>query len=1037
MAKTLRRCLLAFATTGVIAVFLGVLPSAAQTVGGGVSSAFAIVPTGATVTPLAAPGSSLLPLHNGLRADDNADPTIGVASSLSPDGTTLLVMTSGENAYFYNYAGVPFQFPVLDPRTGVPTPYGCANPGYPITSTSGCYNYEWIFVYDVRYGRVNKIQQINLPDTYQGLAWDPRGGRFWVSAGIDDRVYAYRATFKYPGVGPLPTYVEDAPFVLLGHNSNQTAPIPSYNGGLLKNSAASIAAGDNPYTGFPPFLASGAVVAGIALSGNGHVLAAANWENDSVSVADAPTRLVTKEYHFTNVGLGNPARGEFPYGVAILSDKSGNPIKIYVSSQRDSQVIAVRPGGALTVIPTGPAGSQPNNVLLSHDQKWLFVANGNDDSIAVINTTSDTLARKISVSRAGDPYKGANPNSLALSPNGKTLYVTLGGYNAVAVVDVPSGSVLGRIPTGWYPNSVSVSADGSTLYVVNGKSNAGPNPNNSYVYGQCGTSSDCPPAGVTNPTNKNEYDWNVEKTSLSVIPVPTGGSLTYLTAIVDLNNGVYNRGPNALMAYLHTKIQHVIYIVGENRTYDQILGDLTIGNSYGPYNQFPRAVAPNSHALAETFVDLDNYYSVGETSGVGWDWTLQGYDTDSVEKSQVVLYGNADYYGLTYDYQGTNRNINVGLPQVSGSPNQFTVRETGLLDPSGSSSILAGSQDNNAPENAGNLNPGAVGGYLWDEALRRGLTFRNYGMDADEAYYSAPPPLFIPITRTPYASHIPQAPPTKAVLIANSDVYFRGFDQKAPDTYGFEEWNREFRNYVKHGNLPNLETIYLHHDHFGSFGSAVEGLNVPWLQFADDDWAFGQYVEAISHSPYWKNTLIIRIEDDSQNGVDHVDAHRSIGYLVSPYVRRGAVVSQLYTTDSALRTIEDILGMNHLSLNDADAPTMAAAFQAVPNLTPYTAVVPGNLCEPPVAPDLVPRCKDPYTPKTRALRLLHDGAWWARMTRGMDFNRPDHLDSERFNRILWRGLRSDVPYPSNRSGTDVGDYGAQLLASGGYQTADR
>lgn len=839
-----------------------------------------------------------------------------------------------------------------------------------------------------------------------------------MSAGIDDRVYVYRAAGP-AGVRrqnvPLPAYVADAPFILLGHNSNQTAPLPSYDGGLLKNAPANIASGGR--------LTTGAVVSGLALSGDGRLLGAANFENDSVSIVDTATRTVTREVPFTTVGQGAIARGEYPYGVAVLSDNAGRARKIFVSSQRDNEVISVRPQGSIHEI---PVGSQPNNILLSKDGRTLFVANGNDDSVSVINTSTDSVVGKISLAQAGGGYKGANPNGLALDPSGGTLYVTLGGENAVAVVALGSGRVAGLIPTGWYPNSVSVSHDGRTLYVVNGKSNSGPDPANGYV-------PDPPPP---NPTFKNEYDWANEKTSLSVIPVPDRSTLSYLTRQVDLNNGVFNRKSNAMMAFLHTKISHVIYIVDENRTYDQVLGDLSVGNGDPLLTTFPRAATPNHHATSEIFADLDNYYSVGESSGVGWDWSTQGYDTEFTEKSQAVLYGNSNFNGLTYDYQGTNRNINIAYPQTSGSPNQLDVRETGLLDPTGSSSILPGSHDVAEPENSGDLDAGAVGGYIWDEALRRGLTLRNYGQHVDEAYYDIEPsPLWLPISRTPFASGIPQAPPTKADLMPTTDIYYRGFDEEAPDTYRFEEWNREFQNYVAGGDLPNLEVITLPHDHFGNFGTAVEGLNTPILQMSDNDWGFGQLVEAVSHSPYWSSTAIFLIEDDSQSGPDHVDGHRSPIHVISPYVRHGSVVSTFYNTDNVLRTIEDLLGMNHLSDNDADSGPMADVFSRTPNMHAYDAIVPGDLCQPPVAPDLVPRCDSRTQVKSKPVRGLHGGAWWAQQTRGMNFRIPDAVDSRLFNRLLWRGIMGETaPYPEKRSGANLSKDRTKPAAATGKKT---
>lgn len=289
-----------------------------------------------------------------------------------------------------------------------------------------------------------------------GLAWAPDGDRFYVSAGIDDRVYVY----KFQGN----QYVPDAPFILLGHNSNQTAPFPEYDGGLLQNTEAEAAA-------------TGAVVAGIATSKDGKTLVAANFQNDSMSIVDAATRKVLQEIKFFVPG-GKVATSEFPFDVALKSTTSGAAAKAFVSSQRDNEVLAINiTTKAITRI---PVGDQPNKIVLSPDQNLLYVANGNSDSVSVIDTNRNTVVQTISLSRPGDKYKGANPNSVSLSPDGQTLYVTLGGENAVAVVNLKNAQVIGRIPTGWYPNSVSVSQDGKRLYVVNAKSNSGPNPSNGF-----------------------------------------------------------------------------------------------------------------------------------------------------------------------------------------------------------------------------------------------------------------------------------------------------------------------------------------------------------------------------------------------------------------------------------------------------------------------------------------------------------------------------------------------------------------------------
>ncbi|MBD2447790.1 beta-propeller fold lactonase family protein [Nostoc sp. FACHB-152] len=952
----------------------------------------ALLPTGQIITPAAAPGSTFARLATGLRADNNADAAEAVTTALSPDGQTLLVLTSGYNQNFRDQnTGADLTYPVLDPATGQPTS----------TTTRKA---EWVFVFDVSSGKLVKRQQINIPNTYNGLAWAKDGSRFYVSGGIDDRVYVYTANGSQ--------FVPDAPFILLGHNPNQTAPFPTYNGGLLKDTPANAAA-------------TGAVVAGLAVSQDGNTLVAANFENDSISLVNTANRQVTQEIKFVKPG-DKIATGEFPFDVAIKNTNSAAG-KVFVSSQRDDEVVAVDiASGTITRI---PVGSQPNNIQLSADQKKLYVANGNSDTISVIDTNSNSVVQTISLSRPKDKYKGANPNSIALSPDGRTLYTTLGGENAVAVVDLRSGQVAGRIPTGWYPNSVSVSQDGKKLFVVNAKSNSGPNPSQSRTT----------PAGeARNTTFRNEYNWALEKAGIAVIPVPNGSTLASLTRQVDRNNGFDNRRPDRTMRFLQGKIKHVIYVLKENRTYDQVLGDLPIGNGDPALTLLPEPISPNHHKLALDFVTFDNFYDSGESSGVGWNWSTYGRTTDYTEKTQSVLYGNAGFNGLTYDYEGTNRNINIALPQTNSNPSQFNARVTGVLDPSGQSSILPGTKDVNAPIGDGELSANAVGGYLWDAALRAGKTVRNYGFYTDGNYSTSQAdatkpdptnPLYIPISPTPAADNIQQAVAAKNVLLDKTDNYFRGYDMKNSDVYLYNEFVRDIDKYLANNTLPNLTMVRLPHDHFGDFNNAVAGLNTVPLQMADNDYAVGLLVEKISKSPVWKETAIVILEDDCQNGPDHVDSHRSVAYIISPYTKRKALVSTNYNTVSIVRTMEDLLGIGYLGMNDANAKPMSDAFTREPNFTPYTAVVPGNLCTAPVDPNLVPACKDPNVQKTAALPSLHNKEWWAQATKDFYFEVEDKLDPEKFNRVLWSGIKGEnIPYPTERSHADLRQNRAQLLA---------
>lgn len=954
----------------------------------------ALLPTGQVITPAAAPGSTFAPLATGLRTDNNADAAEAVTTTLSPDGKTLLVLTSGYNQNFKDQnTGANLTYPVLDPLTGKPS--GTTTP-----------KAEWVFVFDVSSGKLVKRQQINIPNTYNGLAWAKDGSRFYVSGGIDDRVYVYASNGN--------KYVPDAPFILLGHNSNQTAPFPAYDGGLLKGTPASAAA-------------TGAVVAGLDVSQDGNTLVAANFENDSISVVDAANRQVLKEIKFFRPG-DKIATGEFPFDVALKSTNNGTADKVFVSSQRDNEVVAVTI--AARRITRIPVGSQPNKILLSADQNKLYVANGNSDSISVIDTNSDRVVQTISLSRPNDQYKGANPNSVALSPDERTLYTTLGGENAVAVVDLGSGRLTGRIPTGWYPNSVSVSKDGKKLIVVNAKSNSGPNPSQNRTT----------PAGLArNTTFRNEYNWALEKAGIAVIPVPQGGTLASLSQQVDRNNGFDNRRPDRTMRFLQDKIKHVIYVLKENRTYDQVLGDLPVGNGDPGLTLFPEPISPNHHKLALDFVTFDNFYDSGESSGVGWNWSTYGRTTDYTEKTQSVLYGNAGFNGLTYDYEGVNRNINVALPQTNSNASQFNTRVTGVLDGSGKSAILPGNQDVNAPAGDGELSPNAVGGYLWDAALRAGKTVRNYGFYVDGNYSTsqADPtkpdpsnPLYVPISPTPAADNIPQAVAAKTVLLDKTDTYFRGYDQKEPDIYLYNEFARDIDSYLARNTLPNLTMVRLPHDHFGDFDNAVAGVNTVPLQMADNDYAVGLLVEKISKSPVWKETAIVILEDDCQNGPDHVDSHRSVAYIISPYTKRKTLISTNYNTVSVIRTMEDLLGIGYLGMNDANAKPMSDAFTRDPDFTPYTAVVPGNLCTTAVDPNLVPACKDPNVQKTAAVPSLHNQQWWTQATKDFYFEVEDKLDAEEFNRVLWAGIKGDnVSYPTERSHADLRQNRAQLLSN--------
>ena len=964
-----------FAASGALPVSAAPLGSASigahvhvqAAVGGGVVGP-ALLPTGQYIDALVTPGSSFQRLSTGLRADYTGDAAGAMSTVLSPDGTRLLVLTSGYNANISTAAGVAITVPYLDPTTGKPST---------VTSTA----WNWVFVFDVTGGKTPvKLQAIQVPDTFAGITWSPDGSKFYVSGGQDDRIYAYAK------VGAA--YVPDAPFFVLKHNSNPLAAKPMYDGGITSKTPAGKMG-----------LIFGAETAGVATSADGKLLFAANLQNDSISVVNTATRAVS-DFALYKPG-STVAQGEYPFWLTPHTNAgTGSTDKLYVSSIRDGQVIAITTTGATTHV---DLGGEPGKMLLSGDGSRLYVANPDLDEIDQIDTASDTLTRRISVLRPHQ-FRGSGPNSLALNANGTTLYATLGGENSVAVIDVRTGTVLGRIPTGWFPNSVTISPDGTKLYIVNTKSNAGPNPANDRT---------TPFGTATNPTHIDQYDYALEKGGIETAPIPDQATLSYLTAIVDANNNVYRPATDAMMAFLHTKIKHIVYIQKENRTYDQVLGDLGQGNGDPRLTVFPEAVTPNFHQLARQFTNLDNFYTSSDVSGDGWNWTEQGHANDYTAKYIPLNYSSGAF---TYDANGTVRGLNPAAPLFGSNPLDRE-RLTSLLDPSGSSTILPGDKDPSANVGADNELPNMTGGYIWDSVLRAGLTVRHYGEYDDQTWYAQGVPGYIPIVRDAFAKGVVEGFPLKRALKGRTDPYFRGWDLNEPDEYRFEEWNREFAGMTKNGvcGMPSFEPLLLMMDHTGNFSTQVAKLNTPELEVSSNDHAVGQVIDALSHSPCWSSTAVFVIEDDSQNGPDHVDAHRSIAFVASPWVRTNSLVHTNYNTTSMLRTIEDILGVKPLGLQDSTAEPMSDVFTTTPNLQPYSTIVPGDLCQPPVDPTLVPACFNPAARKSKAYRPLHAGAWWQHQSDAnhLVWNAPDKNNAAVYNRLLWAGVKGDAPYPGS------------------------
>ncbi|MDB5483184.1 MAG: uncharacterized protein JWO83_4237 [Caulobacteraceae bacterium] len=932
-----------------------------------------ITPTGQALTPMAAPGAIFQPLNPDLPGDSAFTAGQAAAVALSPDGRTLLILTSGFN------------------RT-----YGPDGKFIPERSN------EYVFVWDVSGAAPVKRQVINVPNAFQGLGWAPAGDRFFVSGGVTDNVLEF--------VGSPTGFAAGRTFAL-GHRSGL---------GLLAQPES----------------------AGLAVSPDGRRLLVTNIQNDSVTLIDLASGAMTEQD--LRPGVIDPAhRGEpggtFPRAAAWSSDS-----RAYVASERDREIIALEVAPArLRVAARIHTSGQPVALIMGAGDR-LFAALDNTDGVAVIDTASDRVIETIptaGVKAWARELGGAGSNALALSPDGRTLLVTNGGENALAVLrldakatgrgagalhrdqdvdeDMEAGGasgVVGLIPTGWYPTAVAARPDGRQIYVVNGKSNTGPVPLT------CRTNLETTKGSQYACQAANQYVWQKEKAGFLTIPPPSPLDLAALTARVAANNHVFGRPPVADVAkltFLRAHIHHVIYIVKENRTYDQVLGDLEVGNGDPKLTVFGAAMTPNLHALARQFVDLDAFFDSGESSNTGWNWTVAGRTNDWTEREAPVNYSGR---GLQYDQEGANRGINVGFATAA---ERLKVNPVAPKDPD----MLPGVRDVAAPDGPSG---DSEHGYLWDQAMKAGLSVRNWGFYGDLTLYFVPGPDRMPLEREPWKSGLKVFTPSKASLMAVSDPYFRGFDQSFPDFWRFREWEREFDAFVASGNAPNLMTVRLAHDHTGNFGRGIDGVDTVETELADNDYAVGLLVEKVAHSPFAKDTLIFVVEDDAQDGPDHVDAHRSIAFVAGPYVKHGAVVSHRYATVNLVRTIEDVLGIGPMGLNDALAEPMAELFDTAQADWTYNARVPAVL-----RATALPLPLPPAKAADAGCAVKPRSAdYWAAAMAGQDFAEEDRLDTAQFNLALWRGLKGDAPYPATRDGRDLRAGRKKLLAAAGATGCD-
>lgn len=682
-------------------------------------------------------------------------------------------------------------------------------------------------------------------------------------------------------------------------------------------------------------------VAGLALSQDGRTLYAALNLDNSVAFIDTASGDIRQR-----VRLSPPASeegiGVLPYQLALTP----NGDKLYVSEWNGGgvSVVGTAQGERLGRVATGGHAS---DLLFSPDAERLYVTNANSDTVSVIDTATDQVTGTVNLAPYPDAPMGSMPNALAVSQDGGTLFVANGGNNDVAVVDTQSLEVRGLIPTAWFPSALALSSDGTRLYAANMKGlGAGPNPRGPN------------PALAETPPDE-QYIGNMARGTLSVIPVPGADALARHTAQVVENNGfdetrqALTRPPEKTRARAvprragdPTPIEHVIYVIKENRTYDQVLGDLPQGDGDPSLLLFGRDSAPNHHALAEEFVLFDNCYVSAEVSPDGHNWSVGAVATDYVQKTWPTGYSGRE---RSYDWEG------------------------------------------------GSSAPAPEGGYLWDYASRAGVSFRVYG-----EFTAAEPPNVEP---APFAS-------VENALRGNVAPNFSGYDLEVTDMSRYRAWKAEFDGYVAEGEMPQLMIVRLPNDHTAG---TSPGMPTPEAMMADNDLAMARLIEDVSNSPFWESTAVFIIEDDAQNGPDHVDAHRTVCYAVSPYTKRGFVDHTEYSTVSMLRTLELMLGLSPMTQFDAEATPMFAAFTDTPDLTPYTAIVPEQPLNE-MNPADAYRAED-----SLALDLEEEADQFTR------------ADEQTFNQILWgaiKGPQVAMPTPINNFRTVATDpiQGALQLA---------
>jgi YVTN family beta-propeller protein len=714
------------------------------------------------------------------------------------------------------------------------------------------------------------------------------------------------------------------------------------------------------------------VPAGIALSADERTAYVCLSRNNSLGIVDlvagklvwqaavgvAPYDVALfadgKKAFVSNWGGRHPREGERTAkssGTDALVDERG------VTASGTVSIVDLEQNREVTQIVTG---LHPSDLELSADQRTLYVANANSDTVSVIDVGAQRVVETIAVAPDASLPFGSAPNALSLSKDGRKLFVANGGNNAVAVVALTQSSggksqVDGFIPTAWYPGGVI--NDGKNLYIANVKGLGSRNPSrekkgwNSHFYLGTVSKVEIPAASVLQTqTGQVKEDarvpqmlraWDKSRSSQKPVPVPA------------------RLGEPSVF-------DHVIYIIKENRSYDQIFGDMPQGNSDPSLCVFGREVTANHHALAGEFVLLDNYYCNGVLSADGHAWAMEGYATDYLEKS---------FGGFTRSY-----------PYSGDDPLSY-----------------------------------APTGFIWDHVLLHGLSFRNYGeMARTETVPQNSKFLdiyedFTNKTGKISFEHTIQIDTLRRYSCPDAP----GWQLRIPDVIRADVFLKEFANYEKQGDWPNLVIIFLPSDH--TSGTRPGG-PTPRAQVADNDLAVGRIVERISQSRFWPKTCIFAIEDDPQAGFDHVDGHRSVCLVASPYTKRGAVVSKFYNQTSVLHTMSRMFGVPPMNQMVALSPLMTDCFTPKPDLKPYQ-------CRP---------NRIPIDEMNKATAELRGGELhWALKSLEQPFDEVDRADEDTLNRIIWHSVKGvDAPYPVELAGAHGKGLRALRLKLGGKDDDD-